>query len=401
MNRVTPLLLAIFCHISLVSEAQWVRHVIDDSSRGADGVRVNDVNGDGFLDIATGWEEGGVVRVTLNPGPAKVRERWPSVTVGKVASPEDAVFVDLDRDGAVDVVSCCEGSNRSVFVHWAPRQENRYLEMQEWTTAPFPVTRKKQSWMFACALDVDGRNGPDLLVGSKGSNASVGWLQSPGNPRVLTDWKFHRIYDSGWIMTIVAHDLDGDGDMDVVISDRTGRGAGVKWLEHPGLSVAAEGGRWTEHQIGSKGKEVMFLKLADLDGDGLQDVLCTNRNGHMDWFRRRAGEQVEWDAHSFELPFGMPLGKSLAIGDINLDGRVDVVTTNRGAEPAKCVAWQTWTGSPLDRKWNAHDIGGFKGSKFDLIELIDLDKDGDLDVVTCEEVAGLGVIWYENPTRNP
>ena len=97
----------------------------------------------------------------------------------------------------------------------------------------------------------------------------------------------------------------------------------------------------------------------------------------------------------------MPLGKSLAIGDINLDGRVDVVTTNRGAEPAKCVAWQTWTGSPLDRKWNAHDIGGFKGSKFDLIELIDLDKDGDLDVVTCEEVAGLGVIWYENPTRNP
>ena len=108
----------IFVNFSVPSDAQWRRHIIDDSSRGADGVRVEDVNGDGYLDLTTGWEEGGVVRVTLNPGPAAVRARWPSVTVGKVASPEDAVFVDLDQDGAVDVVSCCEGSNRSVFVHW-------------------------------------------------------------------------------------------------------------------------------------------------------------------------------------------------------------------------------------------------------------------------------------------
>jgi hypothetical protein len=33
------------------------------------------------------------------------------------------------------------------------------------------------------------------------------------------------------------------------------------------------------------------------------------------------------------------------------------------------------------------------------MELVDLDGDGDLDVLTCEERAGLGVIWYENPAR--
>ena len=121
----------------------------------------------------------------------------------------------------------------------------------------------------------------------------------------------------------------------------------------------------------------------------------------MDWFRRRAGGKVAWENHAFELPFGLPLGKSLAVGDIDLDGRVDVVSTNRGSEPAKCVAWQTWEGSPADRKWKENDIGGIEGAKFDLIELIDLDKDGDLDVVTCEEVAGLGLIWYENPSREP
>jgi hypothetical protein len=49
--------------------AAWQRHVIDDASRGADGIRLADVNGDGLPDIAAGWEEGGTVRAYLNPGP--------------------------------------------------------------------------------------------------------------------------------------------------------------------------------------------------------------------------------------------------------------------------------------------------------------------------------------------
>jgi len=98
----------------------WQRHVIDDSSRGADGVRLRDVNGAGLPDVATGWEEGGVTRIYLHPGHQKVGEPWPATTVGKTPSVEDAVWADLDGDGAVDVVSCCEGRTKSVIVHWAP-----------------------------------------------------------------------------------------------------------------------------------------------------------------------------------------------------------------------------------------------------------------------------------------
>ena len=105
----------------------WQRHVIDNSSRGADGVRLADVNGDGMLDAVTGWEEGGVIRAYINPGPFAVTKSWPLVTVGSVKSPEDAVFVDLDGDGAMDVVSSCEGKTRTVFFHWAPKSVNQFL----------------------------------------------------------------------------------------------------------------------------------------------------------------------------------------------------------------------------------------------------------------------------------
>src|SRR5688500_16108882 len=68
------------------ADAAWTRHTIDDSSRGADGVRLADANGDGLLDIVTGWEQGSVTRLYLNPGPAKAREKWPAVTIGKTPS---------------------------------------------------------------------------------------------------------------------------------------------------------------------------------------------------------------------------------------------------------------------------------------------------------------------------
>ncbi len=40
-----------------------------------------------------------------------------------------------------------------------------------------------------------------------------------------------------------------------------------------------------------------------------------------------------------------------------------------------------------------------EGSKFDLIQAVNLDGDGDLDLLTCEERDNLGVFWYENPTH--
>ena len=202
--------------------AVWPRHTIDAESKGADGVRVADANGDGQLDVVTGWEEGGVVRVYLHPGAARVRQPWPAVTVGSVISPEDAVFFDVDGDGSTDVISSCEGTNRRVFVHWAPGKSDRPLSSSPWSTEAFPAVAGRAMWMFAAPAQVDRRGGTDLVVGGKGSGAVIGWLRAPSEPRRLSAWKFQPLRDVGWVMSLRCEDLDLDGDWDVLASDRKG-----------------------------------------------------------------------------------------------------------------------------------------------------------------------------------
>ncbi len=376
----------------------WPLHVIDDTSRGADGVRLADANRDGLPDIVTGWEEGGVVRLYLNPGPRKARQPWPAVTVGRVRSVEDAVLADLDSDGAMDVVSCCEGRTRSVFVHWAPKKPEDILDPTAWHTEPFPTLRGKAMWMFALPLQIDGRDGIDLVVGAKGRDAKIGWLQAPPDPRKLPDWTWHPLYDAGWIMSLIALDVDGDGDLDILASDRKGKRRGCLWLENPGPGLRQRD-PWPEHRIGVGDREVMFITTCDLDRDGLTDILAATRGHELLYYRRTTAKPPKWETHVITLPPDTGTGKAVAVADINLDGRPDIVFTCEHARGKSGVVWLSYRRSPFERQWQAHEISGPRGTKYDLVVPIDLDADGDPDILTCEEAENLGVIWHENPTR--
>jgi len=407
------LILSIGCAVVSLAQADdtvsptlgkpWKRHAVDrpDGRGGADGVRLRDVNGDGLLDITTGWEEAGRIRVYIHPGHKRAGQAWPAVTVGKVGSPEDAVFADLDGDGAVDVVSSSEGRTRAMHVHWAPRVAAKYLDSTDWTTAPIPTTAGTQ-WMFALSLDIDGQNGIDLVVGSKGAGAKIGWLQSPADPRDLAAWKFHPLVDAGWIMSLQGHDMDGDGDLDVLASDRKGPRRGIFWLENPGPESTGEAGRWKEHRLTSNDGldvgEVMFLARADLDGDSRQDVVCAVRGGPIAWLRATGDARAPWKHYPIPLPDGCGGGKGVGVGDIDGDGHQDIVFSCEGAAGQRSGArWLSYVDSPRSGRWQDHEISGPAGVKFDRLELLDLDGDGDLDVLTCEERDDLGVIWYENP----
>jgi hypothetical protein len=375
----------------------WIRHTIDDSSRGADGVRVDDINGDGAPDFVTGWEEGGIVRVYLNPGPESARDRWPAVTVGRVASPEDAVFADVDRDGILDVVSCCEGRTRTMFVHWAPGQIESLLDEDAWETEEIPVTSAAQSWMFCLPLATGGAGNIELFAGAKGGGAQIVRLLTSDQPRELRAWRADALYDAGWIMSLIAGDMDGDGDDDLLFSDRKGPTRGCKWLENTGPDAASE---WPVHLVGGGDHEVMFLARGDVDHDGLRDVVAATRDAGILVFHRNSPGGDDWTTETIPMPSNTGTGKGVAVSDLDGDGRQDLIVSCENATGRTGLFSLHRRDTPAGNDWSPRDISGSEwGIKFDRLELIDLDADGDEDVITCEERDNLGLIWYENPSR--
>ena len=375
----------------------WKRHTIDKSSIGADGIRLLDVNGDGLDDIATGWEEGGIIRAYLHPGKAKAKELWPKVTVGKVKSPEDAVFADLDNDGVVDVISSCEGNNRKMFIHWAPKTKKQYLSESSWNTSVIPITKNKQSWMYALPMQIDQKHGTDLVISSKGKEASVSWLQAPQNPRNISEWKLYKLQDAGWIMSLIDIDMDNDGNKDILVSDRRGPKRGVYWLEYPEDNKVIDSGEWKRHQIGGSDKEILFISTGDLDKDRKTDVIAIDKKSII-WFKK---ELDSWEEIIIPLPEGVGTGKSTAVCDVNGDQKNDIVFSCENSKGnLSGMRWLSWEQSPKSGLWKSHEIGGPEGHKYDRIEMYDVDGDGDLDALCCEEVDQLGVFWYENPHLN-
>ncbi|QDV46797.1 FG-GAP repeat protein [Stieleria neptunia] len=360
----------------------WKRHTIDDTRRGADGVRLGDFNGDGLMDVVTGWEESGLVRLYLHPGTTSAGAPWPMATIAKAKSPEDAVPMDLDGDGRLDIVSCHEGKQRQLLVHWNNTPEphsnsSQLLRQQNWTTDRFKQLDGVM-WMFALPLGtIDSRIA--LVAGAKGPKATITLLLGPAtNPRDLSSWTTIRLRDAGWIMSLRAVDMDRDGDQDIVFSDRKGDRRVAAWLEQPDDPDQT----WTEHEIAGQGREVMFLTAT------AERCLISTREGvSLDGRRSDNG----WIVTPLPNPPQISMGKAI---ESFPDGQlVLTANTHASSDPDRPGIWIR----DVSGNWSA--IDPTTRVKFDRMELIDLDGDGDLDVMTCEERRNLGIIWYENPAN--
>ncbi len=385
----------------VAQEAPWPRHTIETGLLGADGAKLIDVNGDGRLDIVTGWEQSGIAGIYLHPDIMQVRSPWPKKHIGHNTSIEDAVCVDLDGDGRFELITSCEGKEQALSIFWPPTTGDVFAESAQWNRHVISSQDSKQQWMYAEGLQIDGQYGLDIVAGSKGKSASITWFAAPENPRENNKWTAYPLAKASWIMSIILVDMNGDNLVDILFSDRKGDLRGVRWLENPGTEKATM--PWKEHHILQTKAELLFIDYADLEGDGDKDIVGAVKNGIILMERTDANGDM-WKSIEIPLPDQVGGGKSIAIGDINGDGKQDLVLACESATPPKSgIVWLENTGAPFSDAWKRHEISGPAGIKYDHSRLIDLDGDGDLDVINSEENnnaaggnGGLGLIWYEN-----
>lgn len=372
----------------------WTRHTItagSSSLRGADGV---DLIG---KDVATAWEESGTVTVAhLDTGITDI------IATG-LAGVEDARLGDIDGDGLMDVTSASDSGKRV------------YISFGGGPTIDVLASHDHNRAMQIAIADIDNDGHIDIVFGTRAGSISnpaiIAWLHNPGSSvRDGSAWTYHQISLAGWTMSIVALDIDNDGDLDIVVSDRSSYKDslgvihwdlyGARWEEQTSTG-------WINHPISTPAGncmtctpgDEMFLRVIDIDNDGDLDILDgTSSATHPNRIvvRRNSGT---WTQEIIPAVSGVGHYQGLDVGDIDGDGILDLAisTWEVNALPSSSLIGVYWLRGTSSGYVYGGDISGPDGSKYDNIILFDVDGDGDLDVIDSEQVDNQGVIWFENP----
>ena len=246
----------------------------------------------------------------------------------------------------------------------------------------------------------DGR--PDIL-------SAEYWYEAPG-------WIKHKIRDIPFNGSYIDNfsdlpvDVDGDGYTDIVQIAYFARR--IVWLKNPG----AGGGPWAETEIDAVGP-TEFAFLVDLNNDGkaleILPEFTGAANAPLTWYELQNGS---WAKH---VVSSASHGHGIGAGDVNGDGRTDIITPNGWFEspavPAAAGPRREGAGSaPADAEWTFHATdwalvppggpgaappapaapGGVRPPEYAFMYVIDINKDGRNDVLTTM-AHSYGVLWFE------
>jgi hypothetical protein len=280
----------------------------------AEGITILDMNGDGRPDLLSGayWYE--------NPGPTGGKwKRHQFRTIGilnEFVSDCGEWTFDVNHDGAPDLVTAGWMLN-GLWWYENPSSKNKHLgnKNREAMWERHFITNSYDTEGGATG-DINGDGKPDLAlahynhsgilwVDFSGPEPKVHHLGGPeqdghgigiadvdgdGKADILTpfgwfknidantdNWEWHgdwQLGDAGF--PIIGYDVNGDGKTDIIYGE--GHNYGLYWLEQQGNG---ETRRWVKHVIDESYSQVHALKLIDIDGDGVPELLAGKRyRGH-------------------------------------------------------------------------------------------------------------------------
>jgi hypothetical protein len=229
-------------------------------------------------------------------------------------------------------------------------------------------------------LDGDGKNDPIVAGGS------LCWYESGASFAKRTIRSSPAFNE--FTTDMQAADVDGDGDIDLIIPDSGPNNTGtVLWYENPRINPPAGhssdtriGSNWVSHTIGTQGAVVHDVEVADLDNDGKLDIVTSGHGVTRIWKQNSPTSWTNRDISSLA-------GDGVFLGDIDRDGFKDIATP-RGwlRSPAGNLMGGTWTSFPINLATGADEC-----------LLADFDGDGRLDLMICSAHSRAQVYWFQQP----
>ena len=191
------------------------------------------------------------------------------------------------------------------------------------------------------AADIDGDGKIDLLGTARVANQVI-WYENPGDPAVQP-WIKHIIDDAPQPIHGHPVDMDGDGDLDIVMAlgmlppdDPTGapfEHHQIVWYENDGNPADC---KWRKHIICEHFPHAFEAIAADFDNDGHIEVVATawNVTGRVAYFKHRGDPRGPWDMQL--LKDGWTSANMVIAADINGNGRLDIVAAaERGSNEVR------------------------------------------------------------------
>ncbi len=241
----------------------------------------------------------------------------------------------------------------------------------------------------SCSLeapDLDGDGDLDILAAANEDHEVIWWRNDGGEPIIWTKFVIGgNVYEAH---SAYAADLDGDADLDVIATAY--RYSQIYWWRNDGGDPIA----WTRFTITNTFNAAHEVYASDVDGDGDNDVLGASSNlNRISWWRNDGGEPIVWTEQVIDDSIG--LAKAVRTADIDGDGLMDVIGASLQDHD---VTWyRNNGGDPI--VWTEYLIDGNFGGAH-RVQAIDMDHDTDYDIVGAA-CLGHEIAWWRNDGGEP